>query len=193
MVVTNLESLVLRGVRVGGDATAKMVRFGSRMGHVRTAAFHSRHPSQSCRRTGYQSASRFILAESLDEDSTAIRAGRPDSFAGVPVSRSPAGIAGWAVLFGWLKAVGEPRSTAVRWFGSFRAKSRASVGNAAPGHSLAARLRAEGGESQKRLPLLNRLGKRGQPKLAWPMPACGMPLASTRGMRANGFGFQISD
>jgi hypothetical protein len=173
--------------------TAKIMRFGSRMDHVQTAAFHSRHPSQSCRRTGYQSDSRFSLAESLDEDSTAIRAGRPDSFAGVPVSRSPAGIAGWAVPSGWLKAVGEPRSTAVRWFGSFRAKSRASVGNAAPEHSLAARLRAEGGESQKRLPLLNRLGKRGQPKLAWPMRAFGMPMASTRGMRANDFRFQISD
>jgi hypothetical protein len=187
MVVTNLESLVLRGVGVVGDVTARIMRFGSRMDHGQTAASlsHPRHPSQSCRRIGYQSDSRFILAESLDEDTAAIRAGRPDSFAGVPVSRSPAGIAGWAVLFGWLKAVGEPRSTAVRWFGSFRAKSRASVGNAAPGHSLAARLRAEGGESQKRLPLLNRFGKRGQPKLAWPMRAFGMPMASTRGMRAN--------
>jgi hypothetical protein len=183
MVMTNLESLKLRGVRVGGDATAKMVRFDSRMDHEQTAASlsHPRHPSQSWR-IGYQPDSRRDLAESLDEDTAAIRAGRPDSFAGVPVSRSPAGKAGWAVLSGWLQAVGELRSTAARWFGSFMAKTRASVDNAAPRHSFGFPLPAECGESVKRLPHLKRPGKCGKPMPV--MPVFGMPMASTRGKRA---------
>ncbi len=184
MVVTNLESLVLRGARVAGDVMAKIMRFGSRMDHGQTAASlsHPRHPSQSWRRTGYQTDSRLSLADSLDEDTAAIRAGRSESFAGVPVSRSPAGIAGWAVLLGWSQAVGEP--AAARLFGSFTAKTRASVGNVAPRQSLASHLRAEDGESDQPSPLSNRLGKRGKPKLAWPMPASRMPTASTRGKTA---------
>jgi hypothetical protein len=187
MVLTNLECVKLRGVRVGGDVTAKMLSFDSRMDHEQTAASlsHPRHPSQSCRRIGYHPDSRFRLVDSLDEDSTAIRAGRSDSFAGVPVSRSPAGKAGWAVLAGWLQAVGELRSTAARWFGSFAANIRASVGNAAPRQSFGFLLRAEGGESVKRLPLLKRLGQRGKPMPAWSMPACRMPMASTRGIESN--------
>jgi hypothetical protein len=182
MVLTNLESLKLRGVGVGGDATAKMVRFDSRMDHEQAAASlsHPRHPSQSWR-IGYQPDSRRDLAESLDEDTAAIRAGRPDSLAGVPVSRSPAGKAGWAVLSGWSQAVGELRSTAARWFGSFMAKTRASVDNAAPRHSFGFPLPAECGESVKRLPRL-KLGQRGKPMPV--MPAFGMPMASTRGIKS---------
>ncbi len=191
MVLMNLESLVQRGVRVVAGAETDMVRIGSNQAGFLTPVglSHRRHLSPSCRRTGNQPDPRRFPADAIDVEFATVRAGRPGRFAGVPVSRSPAPIAGRAIRTGWTIAMEGQYPTADRCFGSFTAKTPASGGNVLPGRPLASRLGRERAGKQLCRPRVQQPQKREKPTQAWLMPACRTPAASTRGKEERDFGF----
>jgi len=133
MAIITRESSVQRSVTVKVNATNVGARMGSNQAKRQTPAFlsHLRHLSQRFR-TGYQPGTRRF--DLWVDDSTANRAGRPGSIAGVLVRRSPAMSAGLAVRFGWPKATGVSCPMADDWcLGENDSKRRMSAGSMLPG------------------------------------------------------------
>jgi hypothetical protein len=92
MAVITAKTWVLRGVCVLRDAKAGEVRLGTRqyqgLRQAPTIPFSMRHPSPGCHLWGIEPPMRHDHVDHLDADQAALRAGRPDSLAGVLVRRS---------------------------------------------------------------------------------------------------------
>jgi hypothetical protein len=92
MAVITAKTWVLRGVCVLRDVEAGEVRLGTRQYQGRrqapTIPFSMRHPSPGCLFWGIEPQMRHGHVDHLDADHAALRAGRPDSLAGVLVRRS---------------------------------------------------------------------------------------------------------
>ncbi len=164
MAGTKLENLV-RGTSVVKDAFVH-TQVGSKPAFARTIRLsHPRRLSLSLRTTGNQPGPRNYPVDTFDVDTSAIRTGRSASSVGVLVRRSPAMIAGLAVLSGRAIAVGGLTLAADGCFGKFRAKPPTAGGNDLLGCPLPQRFH----EAER---------QQGSP--AWCMPAA-MSTASTRG------------
>jgi hypothetical protein len=146
MAVLNLASLVLRGVSVLGDGqTVNLLRrdasYAGGAG-APTVRISMRHPSSGCRQAFMQPAGR---PDHEDENLVAQAvpgAGRSLSRAGVLSRRSPARIAGRAILSGWSPAVGGPKPTAAAGLCLIKARPVAPVGVGTSGRLTAVNARA---------------------------------------------------
>lgn len=100
MAVITAKTWVLRGVCVLRDVKAGEVRLGTRqyqgLRQAPTIPFSMRHPSPGCHLWGIEPPMRHDLVDHVDADDAALRAGRPDSLAGVLVSRSSLAERPWA-------------------------------------------------------------------------------------------------
>ena len=184
MAVLNLSSLVLRGVSVLGDGqTVNLLRRDAgyaASAWAPTVRSSMRHPSSGCRQAFMQPAGRPVHE---DEDLVARAvpgAGRPPSRAGVLSRRSPARIAGQAILSGWSPAVGGPKPAAAAGLCLIKARPVASVGEGTSGRLTTANARALPGNGNQPV---------AHPKALWHLtvvpagdkPAGWTPPASTRG------------
>jgi hypothetical protein len=182
MAVMNLESLVLRGVNVVRDVVTGLKRIGANQAAVRqTPAMvlsHLRHPSQSDPWSDADPALRYERATA--GGSTAKRAGRPGSSAGVLGSRNLASFTRGAILSGW-QVEGGP-ATAARCIGQVQAKPVAAVGEVPPGQSRLTATASFPAGWRTRQTRTGRLAVRREVGRAWSTPAGGMPLFATRGL-----------
>jgi len=178
MAVTHKKPVVVRGVLVVRGEMTGTALIGFDHGRGQAPAFLSqgRRLSPSNPRLGNQSDPRRFLADDLDLEAVAERAGRPGSLAGVLVSRSPAMPAGRAVLCGWPPAAGEPCATAVRHFGFTMAKRLMFGAMELPGRS-----QAFGAGRYWRSSCAKQSGQCQKARLAGLKPASGTLSASTRG------------
>jgi hypothetical protein len=90
---------VLRGVCVRTDVKAGWVRqVPTYLGRMQAPSipFSMRHPSLGCHFKGIETRERQDHVDDLDVGDAALRAGRPDSLAGVLVSRSSLAERPWA-------------------------------------------------------------------------------------------------
>ena len=177
MAVFNLDNLVLRGVAGNGNVANGRSRIGTYPvdGQTPALAISMRHPSPGCRQTDAEPERQRDHVDERDVKHASERAGRPGSRAGVLVRRSPARLAGRAVLYGWSLADGGPRSDDAKRFSPAATGLTASLARVASGHPTA--LRA--------WPLSAR--NDAQANRVRPMPAGGMSTASTRGKGDRGF------
>jgi hypothetical protein len=135
MAVKNLESLVLRGVHVAGGVVIDGMRFDSNLANCRMPAMdlsHFRHPSQRDPQAGLDARPRYPRAGTAGAAGAAVRAGRPASWEGVSVRRSPARVAGRTVLSGWSLTQGSTRPTAAWPTGHQATGAWATVGEELP-------------------------------------------------------------
>jgi hypothetical protein len=137
MAVLNLSSLVLRGVSVLGDGqTVNRLRrdaSATAIAGAPTIRISMRHPSSGCQQAFMQPAERLVHEDENLVAQAVPGAGRSLSRAGVLSRRSPARIAGQAILFGWSPAVGGPKPTAVAGLCLLKARPVASVGEGTSG------------------------------------------------------------
>jgi hypothetical protein len=104
MAVMKLETLVLGGVSIARDVVTGLKGIGSNPAKSGLPAMdlsHSRHLSQSYRQAEADDPQRPWRADRVGAARAARRAGRPGSFPGVSVRRTPAIVAGRTVLSGW--------------------------------------------------------------------------------------------
>lgn len=174
MAVIDLESVVLRGVSVGGDGKAVELRLGSYLANqTPMVPFSMRHPSPGCREDQTEPPQRPLCpAWHGTDNAAALRAGRPDdSPAGVLGRRSPARNAGRAVQLGWPIAVGEAPCPGCSERSPFRAVADGQA--VLPGRPLT---------TFAVVPSSGRLWAQGKrQKAAGLEPARGTPAISTRG------------
>jgi hypothetical protein len=184
MAVFNLSSLVLRGVSVLGD--------GQTINGLRRDAGYSavtgtppirismRHPSSGCRQAFTQPAGWPAHEDQDLVAETVPGAGRSPSRAGVLSRRSPARIAGQAILSGWSAAVGGPKPAAAAGLCLIKAKPVASVGEGTSGRQTTANAWAFPGNGNQPVTRMKALGRltvvpAGMNPAGWTLPA------STRG------------
>jgi len=99
MAVITLVNRVLRGVCVRTDVKAGNARLvPTYQGSMQAPSipFSMRHPSHGCHFKGIETRERQDHVDDLDVGDAALRAGRPDSLAGVLVSRSSLAERPWA-------------------------------------------------------------------------------------------------
>jgi hypothetical protein len=99
MAVINVVNRVLRGVCVRTDVKAGNARLvPTYQGQMQAPSipFSMRHPSLGCHFKGIETRERQDHVDDLDVGDAALRAGRPDSLAGVLVSRSSLAERPWA-------------------------------------------------------------------------------------------------
>lgn len=114
MAVKTVVTLVLRGVCVRSDVKAGWVRLVPQYQdqvQAPSIPFSMRHPSPGCPFKGIERRERLNHVDNLDAAHAALRAGRPDSLAGVLVIRSslaerPTATTNWSRTAGnrWSKA-----------------------------------------------------------------------------------------
>jgi hypothetical protein len=132
MAVKNLESLVLPGVPAFRGVVTGLQGIDSNPVNCRMPAMvlsHPRHPSQRDPQAGLDAGPRYGRARAAG---AAVRAGRPVSWAGVTVRRSPARAAGQAVLSGWPFARGSTRPAFAWRTGRTTTVTRANAGEELP-------------------------------------------------------------
>jgi hypothetical protein len=162
MAVMNLESLVLRGVRVACDVETGLKRIGSNTANGQTPAADlspSRHPSHGAPGYGRDTGPRYGLAEKFGAGAAAERAGRPGCRSGVFVRRSPAMPVGPAVLSGWPLA-GEVFAI-TRWRTGALTTGRRQVGRRLP-----QRFHQHSARTQGRMPAEAQTGSGGEAQAA---------------------------
>jgi len=89
MAVINLKTLVQRGVAVTGNVVARWTRIAGYQANGRLPVLQPsmRHPSPGC--LAAKPERRHDRVDNPDAEHASVRAGRPGSWAGVPVRRSP--------------------------------------------------------------------------------------------------------
>ena len=184
MVVTKLESLVLRGVVVLRDGQA----VGLRLGTSYPATTTTPEITISTRLTSHRCAPAFMQAgqwpDHADSDrvADATGAGRPLSRAGVLSRRSPASFAGRVVRYGWPVAEGRTAPAAARRIGRIPTALLASVNEVPPGRLLAVEVKT--GKGHGKNPIRLRAGRSATATPAWRYWAGQTLSASTRGKGA---------
>ena len=110
MAVITLVNRVLRGVCVRTDVKAGNARLvPTYQGSMQAPSipFSMRHPSLGCHFKGIETGERHCHVDNLDVGDAALRAGRPDSLAGVLVSRSSFAERPWATA-NWPRQASNP-------------------------------------------------------------------------------------
>jgi len=181
MAVFNLDNLVLRGVAGNGNVANGLTRIGTYPvdGQTPALAMSQRHPSPGCRPTAAEPERQRDHVDERDVKHASERAGRPGSRAGVLVRRSPASLAGRAVLYGWSLAVGGPRPISAKRFSPAATGLAAPLARVSSGHPSALRawpLSARDDAQASRVRFI---------------PAGGMSTASTRERETEDFSLQI--
>jgi hypothetical protein len=141
-----------------------------------------RHPSPGC--LAFRLERRHDRVDNRDAEHASVRAGRPGSWTGVPVRRSPAFSAGRTSQLGWSGAEGEPYSTAARLSGLIQAMAVASVDKALHGRPSLLHLSKPGTGQRLRRSGTGRTERGMQTSRFGYQPAGGIPSASTRGRGA---------
>lgn len=184
MAVITLKTLVLRGVAVTGDVVTARTRIAGYQANGGLPALRSfmRHLSPGC--LGTEPERRHDRVDNRDAEHASVRAGRPGSWTGVPVRRSPALSGGRINPLGWSLAEGEPRPLAARLLGLAQAQAVAAVDKVLPGRPNLPQLSTPSTGKRLRLPRTQRMERRVQASRIGFRPAGGTPSASTRGKGA---------